>query len=227
MKDDRLDLLVRKSAHRSDPQARFRREPKLRLVSTTIACEHARVTRIAKLALGASCVVIALALSGCTAPADEAAAERTADVAAAAPTPAAATPSATESPTPTPTHPVDARDTTYAAEVATWVDPLPPGFAWPSSITGLPAGRWHGKGDWSGYATTAGIYHCMFVYAAWDAYFVDNDAPASEEYAARADATMPEQPYPTWVTSNDGTILDQALASESGICNGFVGDLRL
>ena len=136
-------------------------------------------------------------------------------------------PSATDSPTPTPTHPVDPRDTAYAAEIATWADPLPPEFAWPSSITGLPAGRWHGKGDWSGYATTAGIYHCMLVYAAWDAYFVDNDAPASQEYAARADATMPEQPYPTWVTSNDGTILDQALASESGICNGFVGDLRL
>lgn len=66
----------------------------------------------------------------------------------------------------------------------------------------------------------------MFVYAAWDAYFVDNNAPASKDYAARADATLPDQAYPTWVTREDGTVLDQSLASESGICNGFVGDLR-
>ncbi|MDR7186818.1 hypothetical protein J2X85_003879 [Microbacterium trichothecenolyticum] len=184
------------------------------------------MTRIAKLALGASSVVIALALSGCTAPADEAAAERTADATATAPTPAAAASSASKSPTPTPTHPVDPRDTAYAAEIASWADPLPPGFAWPASITGLPTGRYPAGGDWSDYLTTTAIYHCMLVYAAWDAYFVDNDPVASKDYAARADATMPEQDSPRLVTRDDGSIRDQELASESGICNGFVGDLR-
>lgn len=182
--------------------------------------------RIAKLAPGACAVVIALTLAGCISLADEAAADRTADASAAAPTSARTTSSAAESPSPTPTHPIDPRDTAYDAEVAAWTDPIPPGFAWPASITGLPAGRWHGKDGWSGYMTAAGIYHCMLVYAAWEAYFVDDDAPASKEYAARADATMPDQPYPVRVTRDDGSIDDHSLASESGICNGFVGDLR-
>ncbi len=139
--------------------------------------------------------------------------------------PAPAPSNAPESPSPSPAHPVDPRDTAYEAEVAAWTDPIPPGYTWPDSITGLPAGRWHGDGG-SPYTSAAGIYHCMFVYAAWNAYFVDNDAPASKEYAARADVTMPEVPYPLRVTRDDGTIDDQSLASESGICSGLVGDLR-
>ena len=180
----------------------------------------------AKLVLGVSAFAIALSLTGCTG--DQTAAERTPEVTSAAPTPAPTAPRDSEAPTatPTPTHPVDPRDTAYTAEVAAWADEIPPGFAWPASITGLPAGRLHGNGDWSRYTTAAGIYHCMFVYAAWDAYFVDNDAPASKEFGARADATMPEQPDPRLVMWADGTIRDQELASESGICHGFIGDLR-
>jgi hypothetical protein len=186
------------------------------------------VNRAGQLLLGSSVVALALSLAGCAVPGEQAAPERSAKAASAAPTSAPTTPTVSEpTATPMPTHPVDPRDTAYDAEVAAWADEIPAGYAWPSSITGLPAGRLHGKGDWSPYTTTAGIYHCMFVYAAWDAYFVDDDASASREYAARADATMPEQSYPTWVTSNTGTILDQELASESGICNGFVGDLRI
>lgn len=198
------------------------------LASATVTCEDSHVDRTGKLLLGFSAVAIALSLAGCAVPADQAAPGHTAEATSAATTSARTSPSASDAPpaTPAPTHPVDPRDTAYDAEVAAWADEIPAGFAWPSSITGLPAGSLHGKGDWSRYTTAVGIYHCMFVYAAWDAYFVDNDASASKEYAARADATIPEQPYPTWVTSDDGSILDQALASESGICNGFVGDLR-
>jgi len=197
--------------------------------SSTLECEHLHMNRPAKIALGASALVIALSLAACAVPSDESAPERTADAPVAAPTPSPTTPSASESPTPTPTHPVDPRDTAYDAEVAAWADPLPPGFAWPASISGLPAGRWFTGGDWSDYMTAPAIYHCMLVYAAWDAYFVDNDAPASKEYAARADATQPTAPderYPHWLKRDDGTIDDQELASQSGICNGFVGDLR-
>lgn len=186
------------------------------------------MNRAGKFLLGSSVVALALALAGCAVPGEHAAPERFGESTSSAPTSAPTTPRVSEPiATPMPTHPVDPRDTAYDAEIAAWADEIPAGFAWPSSITGLPAGRFHGTGDWSRYTTTAGIYHCMFVYAAWDAYFVDDDASASREYAARADATMPEQPYPTWVTGDDGTILDQDLASESGICNGFVGDLRI
>lgn len=170
--------------------------------------------------------MIALSLAGCAAPAQEAAPGHSTAPSSAAPTPATATPIAEETPTATPaaTRPPDPRDTAYAAEVAAWVEEIPAGFAWPSSITELPAGGYRGKG--SPYTTAAGIYHCMLVYAAWDAYFVDNDASASKEFAARADATLPEQPYPVRVTSSDGTIRDHELAAESGICNSTVGDLR-
>ena len=191
-----------------------------------VTCEHSLVKRIAQVVLGAAVLVIALSLAGCAAPAVEPAAERTADATVAADTPAATPPIAPASPTPTSTHPVDPRDTAYDTQVAAWADAIPEGFAWPESITGLPAGRWHGNGDWSGYTSAAGIYHCMLVYAAWDAYFVDNDPIASRDYAAQGDATMPDVPYPNDLTRSDGSIDDQALASESGICNGFVGDLR-
>ena len=199
------------------------------LASRTSECEHLHMNRRAKVALGASALVIAVSLAGCVAPAGEATPERTVDVTGDVATPAPTTPSASESPTPTPTHPVDPRDTAYDAEVAAWADPLPPGFAWPASISDLPAGRWFQGGDWSDYMSAPAIYHCMLVYAAWDAYFVNNDAPASKEYAARADATQPTTPderYPHWLARDDGTIDDQELASQSGICNGFVGDLR-
>ncbi|MDY0910057.1 hypothetical protein [Microbacterium sp. CFBP9034] len=182
------------------------------------------MTRAAKIALAASALVIAFSLAGCAAPADES--EAPAEVTAASRTATPATPSTPESPSPTPTHPLDPRDTDYQATVAAWGDPIPPGLAWPAAITDLLAGRWHGNGDWSGYMTAEGVYHCMLVYAAWDAYFVDNDPIASKELAAHADATMPDMPYPNTLTRDDGTIEDQALASESGICNGFVGDLR-
>ncbi|MEZ3159271.1 hypothetical protein AB1K54_01855 [Microbacterium sp. BWT-B31] len=186
------------------------------------------MTRPARPALGALAVVIALALAGCAVPADEAAPEQTLIVTADLPTPVPTIRSARPSPTPmaSPTHPADPRDGAYLAEVAAWSEPIPPGYAWPASITGLPAGRFHGKGDWTGYTTAAGIYHCMLVYAAWNAYFVDDDPVASKDYGARADATMPDVPYPAWVTRDDGTIKDQDLASESGICDGFVGELR-
>ncbi|NYE17976.1 hypothetical protein [Microbacterium immunditiarum] len=120
----------------------------------------------------------------------------------------------------------DARDTEYREQVAAWTAPLPPGFAWPATRTGTPAGKWGHGGDWDGYTTAAGIYHCMLVYAAWDAYFLNDDPILSKDYAARADATQPDMPYPNLLTRDDGTIRDQELASESGICKGFVGDLR-
>jgi hypothetical protein len=187
------------------------------------------VTRSAKVVLWLSAVTAALSLAGCAVTTGEASPESSAESTSAAPTSTPTSPSGSTTPTATPTatHPVDPRDTAYDAEVAAWPDEIPAGFAWPDSITGLPVGRWHGTGELHGYGSAAGIYHCILVYAAWDAYFVDNDAPASREYAARADATMPEQEYPTPVTRQDGTISDQDLAAESGICNGFVGDLRI
>lgn len=188
------------------------------------------MNRITQVVLGAAVVAIALSLAGCAAPAGGPGAEHAPDApdaAVAAETPAPTSSVAPASPTPTPTHPVDPRDTAYEAEVAAWADAIPPGLAWPESITGLPAGRWHGNGDWSGYTRASGIYHCMLVYAAWDAYFLDNDPIASKDYAARGDATMPDVPYPNDLTRPDGSIDDQSLASESGICNGFVGELRL
>lgn len=196
--------------------------------SAKVSCEYSDVIRIGKFLVGVSVIAIALSLAGCAVDTDRAVTERSPEATTTAPTSEPTLPSVSQPriSTPAPTHPVDPRDTAYDAEVAAWQDAIPPGFAWPASITGLPAGRWHGNGDWSGYTTAAGIYHCMFVYAAWDAYFVDNNAPASKDYAARADATLPDQAYPTWVTREDGTVLDQSLASESGICNGFVGDLR-
>lgn len=120
----------------------------------------------------------------------------------------------------------DPRDAEYLAEIAAWAEPLPPGFSWPQTLTGTPAGKYPRGGDWDGYTTAAGIYHCMLVFAAWDAYFVENDPDASKKYAARAQATMPQVPYPNTLTDGDGRVRDQELASESGICNGFVGDLR-
>lgn len=182
--------------------------------------------RTAGTTLGLCALIAALSLTGCAAAEDDAAPETSADIAVGIPTDVPTAAVAPASPSPTPTHPADPRDIQYDADVAAWADPIPPGFVWPASITDLPAGRWHGEGDWSGYLTAAGIHHCMLVYAAWDAYFVDDDATASTEYAARADATMPEQTSPTRVTRDDGTVEDQGLASESGICNGFVGDLR-
>ena len=184
--------------------------------------------RITSLPLAVSAVFVALSVSGCTAPTHDADAERTVSALVATPPPAPTASGAPTAPSPTPTHPVDPRDTAYSAEVAAWVDELPPGFAWPESITSLPAGRWHGKGDWSNYLTADGIYHCMLVFAAWNAYFVSNDAAASREYAARADATYPtarDERYPHWLIRENGTIHDQELASQSGVCNGFVGDL--
>lgn len=192
----------------------------------TVVCEYSLVNRIAEAVFGAAVVVIALSLTGCAVPVDEPASERTADATVTAEMPAPTASTAPASPSPTPTHPLDPRDSAYDAEVAAWAEAIPQGFAWPESITGLPAGRWHGNGDWSGYTRAAGIYHCMLVYAAWDAYFVDDDPIASKDYAARGDATMPDVPYPNDMTRTDGSIDDQALASESGICNGFVGDLR-
>lgn len=187
------------------------------------------MNRTAALVPGLAAVAIALSLAGCAVISGDAVVESRAGATPAGPTSAPTSPRASETPTatPTPTHPVDPRDTAYDAEVAAWPDEIPAGFAWPASITGLPVGRWHGTGDWHGYASAAGIYHCMLVYAAWDAYFVDNDAPASKEYAARADATRPPQERTGGVSRDDGTISDHDLAAESGICNGFVGDLRI
>lgn len=175
---------------------------------------------------GVVAALVAVALSGCTADPITAASGPT----QAAPTPHATTsspaPIATAEPSPTPPRrPYDAeREAEYQAEIAAWQHPLPEGYAWPESWTDLPylGGE---VPQQTAYLNAGGIYHCMMIGAAWDAYFRDNDPVASKLYAATADEFTPEGEYNLKVTNDDGTIRDSDLASESGICLGFVGHL--
>lgn len=169
-------------------------------------------------------VAVALVATGCTAV--EPRPGVTDAQTAATPTPTK-TPLPTFSTPPTPTQPTrsyDAeREASYQAEIAAWEHPVPDGYAWPDSWTDIP---WLGiGGQQAHYLNAAGIYHCMMVGAAWDAYFTANDPVASKEYAAKADEFAPDFESAKEVTNEDGTINDGALAAETGICHGFVGDL--
>ena len=67
----------------------------------------------------------------------------------------------------------------------------------------------------------AGVYRCILIYAAWHAYFEDNDPAASMDYASRADAYLvPDNPSSLAVTDG-GVIIDSNLATMSGICHGI------
>lgn len=178
-----------------------------------------------KIVRGAAALAVTISLCGCSAATPEEAIPPNSH----ATTSPTATPSVSTAPDSVPSPiPVDPRDSAYLAEIAAWPEPLPPGFSWPESLTGTPAGQYPRGGDWDGYTTSAGIYHCMLVFAAWDAYFVENDPVAAKEYASRAQQTMPDVPYPNALIEGDGDgrVRDQDLASESGVCNGFVGNLR-
>lgn len=182
------------------------------------------VTPECKVVRGAAALAVTISLCGCSAATTPEEAIRPTSHATSSPT-TTPTVSTAPDPDPSPTS-VDPRDSAYLAEIAAWPEPLPPGFSWPESLTGTPAGEYPRGGDWDRYTTSAGIYHCMLVFAAWDAYFVENDPVAAKEYASRAQQTTPDVPYPNVLIDGDGRVRDQDLASESGVCNGFVGDLR-
>lgn len=127
-----------------------------------VTCEHLHVNPTAKLALAVSAVAVALSLAGCAVPTDRASAPESSTEPTS--TGSTSSPTATREsrpPTATPTHtqPVDPRDDAYDAEVAAWADEIPAGYAWPSSISGLPAGRWTGKGEPPTSAEFRGFLH--------------------------------------------------------------------
>ena len=130
-------------------------------------------------------------------------------------------PAATPTPYPTSTQ-VDPRKPAYEAAIASWTEPLPPGYSWPA-WDDLP----HiASGQLLPMDNAEGVYRCILIDAAWHAYFEDNDAPASKEYATRADEFLiPDNPSSQPVT-RDGVIVDENLASASGICQGISGPLQ-
>lgn len=117
----------------------------------------------------------------------------------------------------------DRRAAEYESAIASWPEPLPPGYSWPA-WSDLPHTEPYGVGDFHEADNAAGVYRCILVDAAWHAYFEDNDATASKDYATRADeyAIVGNDATPT-VTAG-GVIVDEELARANGICQGISGD---
>ncbi|WP_157535982.1 hypothetical protein [Microbacterium sp. Root166] len=138
-------------------------------------------------------------------------------------------PSASASPTPAASSTAQAHvsehQVEYEAAIATWPQPLPPGYSWPA-WTNLPHIGARGAGQLGEADNASGVYRCILVDAAWHAYFETNDPVASKDYATRADQyVIPDNPNIIPVTEN-GVIIDQALATANGICRGIVGELQ-
>ena len=111
----------------------------------------------------------------------------------------------------------------YAAAIANWPEPLPPGYSWPE-WSDLPHIERYGVGDFRQADNANGIYRCILIDAAWHAYFEANDPVASKDYATRADTyAIPGNDATPTVTS-DGLIVDDELARANGICQGISGD---
>lgn len=154
------------------------------------------------------------ALSGCTASATPEIGE----------TPVSVVPSAeaTTGTTETATPSVSEEQIGYENEIASWPESLPQGYTWPSWEE-LP----HIGSEQLAQADNAsGVYRCILLDAAWHAYFEDNDAEASRDYAIRADSyAILENPSLITVTEN-GAIIDDELAAANGICRGISGELN-
>lgn len=113
----------------------------------------------------------------------------------------------------------------YEADIASWPEPLPPGYSWPR-WEDLPHIDPHGVGQLGEADNASGIYRCILVDAAWHAYFEANDSAAARDYATRADKfVIPDNPSILPVTK-DGVIIDSDLARASGICIGITGELN-
>lgn len=127
--------------------------------------------------------------------------------------------------TPTPTQSVSTErpgEATYEAEIADWADPLPPGYAWPS-FTELPD---VGRSQLADGQNATGIYRCMLIEAAWNAYFEADDSDEAREYAIRADAFVDSTNPSFFAVTAGGEIVASQLASANGICFGMTGELR-
>lgn len=133
------------------------------------------------------------------------------------PTPTAATPSTTPN--------ESSKRAEYEADIAAWTEPLPPGYSWPA-WNDLPHTEPFGVGYFAQADNAAGVYRCILIDAAWHAYFETNDAPASKDYATRADAyAIPDNPETNLVTEC-GRIIDEELARANNFCRGIAGDLQ-
>ncbi|GAA2990231.1 hypothetical protein JOD63_001011 [Microbacterium terrae] len=111
----------------------------------------------------------------------------------------------------------------YAAAIAEWPEPLPPGYSWPD-WDDLPHTEPFGVGDFSEADNASGIYRCILIDAAWHAYFETNDPVTSKDYAIRADAYAIVGNDATPTVTRDGLIVDEELARANGICQGISGD---
>ncbi len=156
------------------------------------------------------------AFSGCTASAMPETEETPVSV-----VPSAEATTETTAPTATATPSVSEEQIEYENEIASWPEALPQGYTWPSWDE-LP----HVGSEQLAQADNAsGVYRCILLDAAWHAYFEDDDAEASRDYAVRADSyAIPENPSLITVTEN-GAIIDAELAAANGICRGISGEL--
>lgn len=111
----------------------------------------------------------------------------------------------------------------YAAAIADWREPLPPGYSWPDWAD-LPHTERFGVGDFRQADNAAGVYRCILLDAAWHAYFEADDPVASKDYATRADAYAIAGNDATPTVTVDGLIVDDELARANGICQGISGD---
>ncbi|RAZ30567.1 hypothetical protein DO944_13550 [Microbacterium sp. SMR1] len=118
---------------------------------------------------------------------------------------------------------IERRDARLAEAVASWPDAPPAGYAWPSSVAEMPASTGVQQSE---LQQPTNIYRCMWIDAAWNAYFEDDDAEASIAYATRADELWDGSVSSVAVTAPDGTVWAQNLAAANGICHSAVGDLK-
>lgn len=116
------------------------------------------------------------------------------------------------------------RQAEYEAEIASWPEPLPPGYSWPAWAD-LPHVDLYGIGQLGEADNASGVYRCILIDAAWHAYFEANDPVASKDYATRADKYAIPGNHSTRPVTRDGVIIDSDLAASNGICLGIAGEL--
>jgi hypothetical protein len=117
----------------------------------------------------------------------------------------------------------DRRAIEYESAIASWPEPLPPGYSWPA-WSDLPHTEPYGVGDFHEADNAAGVYRCILLDAAWHAYFEDDDAIASRDFATRADTYAIAGNDATPTVTVGGVIVDEELARANGICQGISGD---
>ena len=164
------------------------------------------MSTMTKTLAAAAAIALAATLAACSPAADEA-----------APTPAPT--KTTQAPAAPAAAAADPEEEAYNAEVAAWPDPLPDGYSWPA-YADLPTY----VGQLADAKNASGVYRCILIDAAWTAYFEDDDAAASKDYAARADAlVVPDNPS-FFPVMRDGVVIATDLAAASGICQAVLGD---